>query len=210
MDLLRDRLQNVKKGNSTAEQYLAEIKGLADKLAAINHPVPESEIVTRMLNGLQNDPDYQPFVFAIENRELPPTFNDLRARLLVHEQRVQSLRLDKSSVIAPTGSQTTEVALVGRANTHPQRRDQRRDDRYSHDDHQSLSSNFAGLHLTPGDSFSDHVPTHWVADSGATSHMTSNTGLLQHPALQQPAPFTGNDQVYMGNGNSLSIKGVGN
>jgi hypothetical protein len=29
----------------------------ADKLAAINHPVPESEIVTRMLNGLQNDPD---------------------------------------------------------------------------------------------------------------------------------------------------------
>jgi hypothetical protein len=90
------------------------------------------------------------------------------------------------------------------------RRDQRRDDRYSHDDHQSLSSNFAGLHLTPGDSFSDHVPTHWVADSGATSHMTSNTGLLQHPALQQPAPFTGNDQVYMGNGNSLSIKGVGN
>jgi hypothetical protein len=58
LDLLRDRLQNVKKGNSTAEQYLAEIKGLADKLAAINHPVPESEIVTRMLNGLQNDPDY--------------------------------------------------------------------------------------------------------------------------------------------------------
>ena len=43
---LQDRLQNAKKGNKKVEDYLAEIKGIADKLAAINHPVKESELVT--------------------------------------------------------------------------------------------------------------------------------------------------------------------
>lgn len=79
LDHLRDRLQNIKKGTYSAEEYVAEIKSIADKLAAINHPVSDSELVTRTLNGLQHEQNYLPFVYAIENRERPPSFDDLRA-----------------------------------------------------------------------------------------------------------------------------------
>ncbi|KAH7847861.1 hypothetical protein Vadar_031024 [Vaccinium darrowii] len=117
LDHLRDRLQNIKKGTSSAEEYVAEIKSIADKLAAINHPVSDSELVTRTLNGLQHEPNYLPFVYAIENRERPPSFDDLRARLLVHEQRVNGLQLNQSTGVAPTGSQTAEIALVSHTNS---------------------------------------------------------------------------------------------
>lgn len=53
----------------TIEAYLAKIKSISDNLAAINHPILESELVTRTLNGLPNTLEYQPVVFAIENRE---------------------------------------------------------------------------------------------------------------------------------------------
>ncbi|KAF7144149.1 hypothetical protein RHSIM_Rhsim05G0076500 [Rhododendron simsii] len=121
LDHLRDRLQNIKKGTYSAEECVAEIKIIADKLAAINHPVFDSELVTRALNGLQHEQNYIPFVYAIENRERPPSFDDLRARLLVHEQRVNGLPLNQSSAVAPIGSQTAEIALV--SPTNPQRFD---------------------------------------------------------------------------------------
>lgn len=42
LDLLRDKFQNIQRGNSSAEEYLARIKNIADNLAAINNPVNES------------------------------------------------------------------------------------------------------------------------------------------------------------------------
>ncbi|KAA8517992.1 hypothetical protein F0562_015466 [Nyssa sinensis] len=127
LDHLRDRLQNIKKGTHSVEEYVAEIKGVANKLAAINHPVSDSELVTHTLNGLQHEPNYLPFVYAIENQERPPSFDDLRAHLLVHEQRVTGLLSNQPSIVAPTGFQTSEVALVSRTTNTPQRFDQQRD-----------------------------------------------------------------------------------
>ncbi|KAA8516995.1 hypothetical protein F0562_017187 [Nyssa sinensis] len=282
LDHLRDRLQNIKKGTSSAEEYLAEIKGVTDKLAAINHSVSDSELVTHTLNGLQHEPNYLPFVYAIENRERPPSLDDLRAHLLVHEQRVYGLLSNQSSIVAPAGSQTSEIALVSRSTNSPHRFDQHRDTssgsqyhrggryrggrgncnggqngggrgngrnysrdawgfdrgfrnyrittcqicqtqghasdrcnfRYSHNslpttqnnytDHGSLASNFAGMHMgppAPSDLFTEHASTHWLADSMATNHMTNTSTMLQ-----QPTPYSGSDQVYVGNGNSLPIQ----
>lgn len=122
-----DRLQNIKKGTYSADEYIAEIKGIDDKLAAINHSVFDSELVTRTLNGLQQEPNCLPFVYAIENKERPPSFDDLRARLLVHEQKVNGVLLNQSSMVAPAGSQTVEIALVSRTTKSPQQCDLQRD-----------------------------------------------------------------------------------
>ncbi|CAL9010869.1 unnamed protein product, partial [Prunus brigantina] len=58
---------------------------------------------------------------------------------------------------------------------------------------------FAGAHtLQP------HDPN-WYPDTGATHHMTGNL-----PSLQQPQSYTGNNSVFMGNGDSLPISHTGN
>ncbi|KAA8540735.1 hypothetical protein F0562_024346 [Nyssa sinensis] len=81
-----------------------------------------------------------------------------------------------------------------------------RDNRTS-DDRSTLAQSFVGLHLSShasSDSIVDHIEPHWLADSGATSYMTSNPAFLC-----QFSPYTGNDGVYVGNGNSLHISRVG-
>ncbi|KAA8549769.1 hypothetical protein F0562_001213 [Nyssa sinensis] len=109
------------------EEYLAKIKGVVDKLVAINHSVSDSELVTRTLNGLKHEPNYLPFIYAIENRERPSSFDDLRARLLVHEQKVNGLLSNQSPIVASAGSQTSEIALVSRTTNSLHRFDQQRD-----------------------------------------------------------------------------------
>lgn len=42
---------------------------------------------------------YQSVVFAIENRGNPITFDDLRARLLVHEQRLKLMHSSSPSIL---------------------------------------------------------------------------------------------------------------
>ncbi|KAG5232740.1 Reverse transcriptase, RNA-dependent DNA polymerase [Salix suchowensis] len=72
--------------------YLAKIKGIADQLAAISQPVPDSELVKRTLRGLPHTLEYQPFAQGIANRHTPISFTELRARLLVHEQELERIR----------------------------------------------------------------------------------------------------------------------
>ncbi|XP_021818425.1 uncharacterized protein LOC110760469 [Prunus avium] len=83
----------------------------------------------------------------------------------------------------------------------------RRENQNNYGHQASLSSNFAGMHLGPytsNDSFTENVSPHWLADSGATSHMTHIPGVIQNPMAH-----AGNNQVYVGNGNSLPIKHTG-
>lgn len=68
--------------------------------------------------------------------------------------------------------------------------------RYVKADHNDLSKSFAGLHVSsspyytspsPFISAIDNIESQWVANSDATSHMTSNPTLPQQPTL-----FSGN------------------
>lgn len=49
----------------------------------------------------------------------------------------------------------------------------------------------------------NHDPT-FYADSGATSHMANNTGIMSHIV-----PYKGNDSIYVGNRERLKITHVG-
>ncbi|OMO81435.1 Reverse transcriptase, RNA-dependent DNA polymerase [Corchorus capsularis] len=285
LDLLRDELQSINKGSMSIEEYLAKIKSIADNLAAINNPISDSELVTRTLNGLPHTMEYQPIVVAIENRENPISFNDLKARLLVHEQRLKRLQALSPQPLLSTGS-SHDTALVTRQSyqnrggqwnnnrggrhggqnnqrydnqrydnrdsrsfsrfgtprydtqfpTHRDNRDNRNFPRPQYGnrgplrcqicnqfDHtavtcgyrynkadQNLSTSFAGLHLsstashdgfpsTSSTSIGANGESIWLADSGATSHMTSNPSLLQQSTL-----YSGNDGAYIGDERSGS------
>ncbi|XP_050142230.1 uncharacterized protein LOC126618194 [Malus sylvestris] len=73
------------KGTKTISDYLGLAKHLADQLASIGQPVQNDDLVTYVLNGL--GPEYEILVLALTNFPHLPSFNDLRARLLVYESK---------------------------------------------------------------------------------------------------------------------------
>lgn len=95
---------NYSKGGSSAADYLHRIKVITDSLAAINYPVPDHDLLLYTLNGL--GPEYASFVTTMEKRVEPLTFNELRGRLLNHEDRLQRMQNT-----APASDQNTNTAL---------------------------------------------------------------------------------------------------
>lgn len=53
-------------------------------------------------------------------------------------------------------------------------------------------------------SLKDSSDTRWCTDTGATSHMTNDTAVLD-----EFSPYNGNQRVFMGNGQPLSIPRTG-
>lgn len=105
-DLLKGDIQSIQKGTASMSEYLNRLKHLADSLAAIQHPVPDKELVGHALNGLGTD--YANFVVMMENREPTPTFAELRSRLFNHEQR-----LKRSSEHTPSMGTTALMSTFG-------------------------------------------------------------------------------------------------
>ena len=79
VDILHDTLLSTNKNNLSIKAYLAKIKGIADQLAAIQQPVPDSELVKRTLCGLLYTLEYQPFAQGIANQHTPISFIELCA-----------------------------------------------------------------------------------------------------------------------------------
>ena len=74
---LRMQLANCKKGGQTAPAYYAKVKAIRDELAAAGRPVPDEELVTFILAGL--DLDYNPLVSSVLGRATPISLSDLYA-----------------------------------------------------------------------------------------------------------------------------------
>ncbi|XP_057251924.1 uncharacterized protein LOC130591941 [Beta vulgaris subsp. vulgaris] len=68
--------------------YLREIKVIADSLAAIQCPMSNQDLVQYTLFGLDRDPDYDHIVTTLLHYPFPISFDDLRHKLLLHEQRL--------------------------------------------------------------------------------------------------------------------------
>lgn len=63
---LRHQLANVRKNNMEAAEYFHKVKNLADTLATIGQPLSDDEIVTYVLDGLDND--YESLVTSLTTR----------------------------------------------------------------------------------------------------------------------------------------------
>ncbi|XP_048492962.1 uncharacterized protein LOC109133815 [Beta vulgaris subsp. vulgaris] len=97
---LKGRLTRIKRSDSqTMDGYLHEIKVIIDSLAVIQCPVSNEDLVQHTLFGLDYDSDYDHIVTTVLHYPFPLSFNDLRPKLLLHEQCIKCSKdgLDSSS-----------------------------------------------------------------------------------------------------------------
>ncbi|KAL2900798.1 Retrovirus-related Pol polyprotein from transposon TNT 1-94 [Bienertia sinuspersici] len=108
---LKRTLSFIQKSQSQSmDQYLRDIKVLVDSLAAINSPVSLPDLIQYTLNGL--GPDYDSLVTTILHFPGHLTFDELRSKLLVQEQRIHALQAGSSSSQHPAfaASQSTPTS----------------------------------------------------------------------------------------------------
>ena len=74
------------KGDFTITKYLQNLVATFEELAEIGDPVKDEDLVLFALNGLPRD--FKAFITMAEFQLETLTFSDLRAKLLLHEQRV--------------------------------------------------------------------------------------------------------------------------
>lgn len=82
---LKKRLQQVKKGSSTMQEYLHQIKVLSDQLATFGAPISEDDLIIHTLAGLP--PIYRPFQTSIRtgSRQDPVSLEELHTLLVCEE-----------------------------------------------------------------------------------------------------------------------------
>ena len=92
---LKMQLANCKKGNQTAAAYYAKVKALGDELAAAGRPIPDEELVTFILAGL--DFDYNPLVSSVLGRVPAIILSELYAQMIAYDARLQMLQDNASN-----------------------------------------------------------------------------------------------------------------
>ncbi|KAH0773427.1 hypothetical protein KY290_010564 [Solanum tuberosum] len=99
---LKAQLHNLRRDNATIECYVQGVKAIADKLAALQHPVTNDNLVEFVLAGL--GPAYRPFTRSFESHHEDVTFDVLYGMLLNEERQLK--REDASNVISPIAQYT--------------------------------------------------------------------------------------------------------
>uniref|UniRef100_A0A453M2B8 CCHC-type domain-containing protein n=1 Tax=Aegilops tauschii subsp. strangulata TaxID=200361 RepID=A0A453M2B8_AEGTS len=83
---IRTSLINAQKGNLSVASYFAAMRGYADELAAAGKAIPDDELASYIIHGL--DADYQPLVSALDARVTGVTLDELFAMLSNFDQRM--------------------------------------------------------------------------------------------------------------------------
>ncbi|KAK2981648.1 hypothetical protein RJ640_027103 [Escallonia rubra] len=86
---LKLQLQSLKKVHQSMAQYLRTLKSLAGSLSVINSPVSNKDLVIYALVGLSSK--YESFITTVTKNNTILSFDDLRTKLLYHEQRLNHL-----------------------------------------------------------------------------------------------------------------------
>lgn len=85
----RIALTTTKKGNMTATDYFAKMKGFADAMAAADRPLEEEELVEHILTRLTGE--FESLVSALVARVEPISIEELYSYLLTFETRMNLL-----------------------------------------------------------------------------------------------------------------------
>ncbi|KAG5611496.1 hypothetical protein H5410_022777 [Solanum commersonii] len=104
---LKIQLHTLRRDNASIETSVQHAKGIADKLAALQHPVTDDDLVEFIVAGL--GPTYRPFTRSLESCQEDISFDALYG-LLLNEER-QSKRDEALNVIAPT-TQFTHTSVA--------------------------------------------------------------------------------------------------
>lgn len=82
----RIALVTSKKGSTSATDYIAKMKTLADEMAIAGKPLGDEEFNSYIPSGL--GPEYNPLVTSIVTSVEPVTFTELQAQIITFEQRL--------------------------------------------------------------------------------------------------------------------------
>jgi hypothetical protein len=91
----RMALANATKGTSTIGEYFAKIKSLADKMVVAGRKLDNEEMISYLLNGLNED--YNLVATAVANRVEPISTSELFTQLVSHEHHLNHRNGGKSS-----------------------------------------------------------------------------------------------------------------
>lgn len=195
-------------------KYISRAQALRDQLAAIGHPVDDSDVVLAVLSGLPKQ--YNTLVTVIENTEPMPDLNAIMSKLLLVEQR------------SPTGATPTSDTALYTNVQRPGYTGPPREQRTCHyckkkghlikdcrkkkaaDQRKAGKPNQPAIALSALATATNAAPatvtaqasttaiqsydTTWIVDSGAARHITPNGELLLNPK-----PISG-ERIRYGNG----------
>ena len=93
---LKNELNNMKKNNLSINDYVLKIKEVADALGSINASPKDDDLVSAVLNGL-NDEKWKYFSTSVYVRKKFPDFEDLISLMITKEMRMQESNTGKGS-----------------------------------------------------------------------------------------------------------------
>lgn len=94
---LKRQLTTIHKSESMSiDRYLRDAKQIADSLAAINSPVSSQDFIDHVLLGLVKE--YDILIGIITHFPVSLSLEELRKKLLLHEQRLQRFK-DVDSIV---------------------------------------------------------------------------------------------------------------
>jgi len=110
---LKKQLQTLSQGPKTCSEFLQIAKSTADQLAATGNPVPDEELISFVLNGL--NPPFTSFIttYSFATREHQISFGDFQDELLSHEMLLnqQQTKATDNSTFALTAQRPTNPQL---------------------------------------------------------------------------------------------------
>ncbi|KAI3700963.1 hypothetical protein L2E82_45604 [Cichorium intybus] len=215
---LRDQVRQISKGTSTVADFGRKFKSLCDQLAAIGHPVDDSDKIHCFLYEL--GASFESFSTAIRASLSPLNLRDLIAQAEGHEIFLRSLHGSGPPPVA-FNTQTTPTHNKGRGRSFRSGRGRGRRPPYCQLCHTKGHYASACPQLA---TFASHAPVFdtefakafhvqchatssgpdWFVESGATDHMTTSTD-----SITQPTVFSGSSKVAFGDGNVLPISHIG-
>ena len=86
---LKEELTLIQRGNRPILEYLHVVKGLADEIALIDHPISDDDITLYVLNGL--GPEFREIAAPIRAREKSLAFEELHDLLIGHENYLRRM-----------------------------------------------------------------------------------------------------------------------
>ena len=225
---LRMQLVNCKKGSQSAAAYFSKIKAIGDELAAACRPLPDEELVSFILAGL--DFDYNPLVSSVVGRTTPIPLSDLYAQILAYDMRSQMLQDNHNA------NQNSSANAVSRGRGGFRGRGRGGGGRgnggrgalsqTSKTRGQTVSKPICQVCKKKGHEadvcwhrFEEDYPynksagaatmnygidTNWYADSGATDHITAE---LEKLTVRDK--YKGADQVHTASGSGMRINNIG-
>ncbi|KAF5802054.1 putative RNA-directed DNA polymerase [Helianthus annuus] len=202
---LRDSLQQLTKGSSSVTEFSRKFKLLCEQLAAIGHPVAETDKLHWFLRGL--GPSYEGFSIVIRAIKPAPLFRDLVAQAESHDLFSQSLhgavtppaafhaqnKRESSTQSRGRGSYrgSSSRGSYGRGRSNNRRPPHcqlcRTNDHYASacPDLRTFAAQSSPLDDSLAKAF--HAQCHvthdspdWTGDTGATDHMTPTQDCLHH------------------------------